>query len=177
MNSMDADVRGEDLSYLLDVQLNTKLKVKDLDTQDDVITFSLVTMTMAVSNLISLFSLNNLAKQELDIALVGTLLKKTITGLFHLCNAINYELPNISDNPEFEMGIAYEVVASPVLTCFDINRAVSDISYFIHVVHPGAMWADEEEEDEEFHEYMLTILVGLKNLCKRYGIPLKDIAV
>lgn len=169
-------VNEDSLEGILNVQLSTPLKVKGLESQDDVISFSISTMVMGLSNLVGVLSLNHLAKQEIDIKDVKKILSKFTKSLFYLCNAFNYDLPPLSEHDDFVNSIPVEISMSRALTCMDMMRAITDISYFVYVTHPGAIWA-EAELPELFDTYLITLLWGVKNLSESFNIKISDLAI
>jgi hypothetical protein len=166
-------VNEKDFRGILDVQLDTPLKVKGFESQDDLITFGITTMVMYATNLLSVLAMYNLAEREVRKQDVAELLAQIAKSLLIFSNSINYEIPDLEGNEEFEEPIPIEVIMSPYLSCMDLIRAVTDISHCVHVKFPGALWA-EDDIPEELDSYVLNILVSLRNIGNRFNVTIKD---
>lgn len=171
----DDEIFLNEMEEMLNCRVSTPIGFENLETEDDVLNFCLTTMTIALTNMLSVYSLHNLAKWDIVPEEMLVEVKNLALSTSKLAEVINYEVPCEEELKAYQTGMPAQLSVSPYITIMHMLGAVADISYEVHIeFEGGALWA-EEEMPQEIRTSFCAIMTGMQTICKRLGISIKDI--
>lgn len=165
------------INELSNFRFDNKIIIKGINNHFDDITVNTVLVHSHLSTLLGPFVIqaaNDIkVSREIVIQKMALALKHTLA----ICDACNYDLPEESEVEEFENSLSYDIKMDSVLTLTEMIMCALDILHIINFHSDSALiWAEETVPDD-FEKNIISIIIGIKNIGRKYAFTMKDVLV
>lgn len=163
------------MEEMLDANITEPMGIEEFDTKEDIVAFCLSSIILNTSNMVSGFSLQNLAGWKLIPESIKTNIGMNMVCLSKLAETIDFKIPDWESVYEYIEMMPQEMKASPFMACTEILGAVSGLSYILMVEFPLGNWTEAEGIPEDLIKDFMAIMASIKHLCNYMRIDLIDL--
>jgi hypothetical protein len=167
-------IKRASIKDLLDIQLSTKMEISGLDNHLDVINANVIKIITLLSSLLPSLFLQSVGEAKTDKKKILDTLSKILEHTMLLCNACNFEIPDEEELNNYEELVSLDIRNDSILTVMEMLGSMTDITMILALDMDTAIWSEDELPDE-FVDNMYCIIIGIKNLGKKYGFTVDDI--